>query len=197
MYPKCGLLYFTNLNARSGQIELSPGRNVCRFMVQLNVLWRLVQAPRPQADQLPDVVWSEMLILKNKFKYFLLLFPITLFLLIFIDSIIASFWELPTSRVFLFWLQRMNRKILTVPWGQIKSSANFWTTLERHQVEVRRDDPLQDVDQNLKRKARNVRRLKQKILSSTIEHSSVGVDNISSSSYILEFFLAICSKVAR
>jgi hypothetical protein len=56
MYPECVLLHFTNLNARSGQIELSPRRNVCRFMVQLNVLWRLVQAPRPQADQLPDVV---------------------------------------------------------------------------------------------------------------------------------------------
>jgi hypothetical protein len=56
MYPECVLLHFTNLNARSGQIELSPRRNVSRFMVQLNVLWRLVQAPRPQADQLPDVV---------------------------------------------------------------------------------------------------------------------------------------------
>ena len=49
---------------------------------------------------------------------------------------------------------------LCKPRSEVESSANFRTTLERHQVEVRGDDPLQDVDQNLEREAGNVLRLK-------------------------------------
>ena len=83
------------LNTGPRQVELPPGQHVAVLLPrQFNVVRDFFEAPRPQADGLPDIVG---------------------------------------------------------PWSKIKSPTNFRTLFQGTQVQIRRNNPLHDGDQDLER----------------------------------------------